>query len=243
MCGRIALYTPPHRLARFLEATLAAGLDPHLAASWNVAPTDSLFGVTDRGSGRVLDAYRWGLVPSFAKNTSGASRLINARAESVATKPSFRDAFRRHRLLVPVDGFYEWDRRGTTKVPHYFTRSDGAPMVLAGLYEHWRDATDRDAGWLTTCTVVTTTTGPDLDGIHDRMPVVLESDVHDLWLTAGDDEEEAALLALCTPARKGTLEHHPVGSAVGNVANNCPELIDSVASSGGEPSEQRLFEA
>jgi putative SOS response-associated peptidase YedK len=241
MCGRIALYTPPYRLARLLDATLAAGLDPELPASWNVAPTDTLFGVTDRGGGRILDAYRWGLVPSFAKDRSGASRLINARAETVATKPSFRDAFRRQRVLVPVDGFYEWDRRGTTKVPHYFTRTDGAPMVLAGLYEHWRDPSDREAAWLTTCTVVTTTTGEDLDGIHDRMPVVLERDTHDLWLAAGDDEE-SALLALCTPARTGTLAHHRVDPAVGNVANNRPKLIEPVAGDAAGPDELRLFE-
>lgn len=229
MCGRIALYTPPQRLARLLEASLAAGLDPDgTAASWNVGPTATLFGVKDRGQGRVLDAYRWGLVPSWAKDPSVGSRMFNARAETVATKPSFRDAFQRHRLLVPVDGFYEWDRRGTTRVPHYFTRADGEPIVLAGLYDRWRDWSDRDGPWLVTCTVLTTTPGPDLDGIHDRMPVVVERGAHDLWLTGGDDEGDA-LRALCAPSPRGTLVHHPVDPKVGNVRNDSPELIEAVA--------------
>jgi putative SOS response-associated peptidase YedK len=228
MCGRIALYTPPFRLARLLEAALAAGLDPDGQPSWNVGPQATLLGVADRGRGRVLDEYRWGLVPSWVNDPSVGSRMFNARSETVATKPSFRTAFERHRLLVPVDGFYEWDRRGAATVPHYFTRADGEPVVLAGLYEHWRDRTVEDAPWLQTCTVLTTTPGPDTDGIHDRMPVVLERDAVDLWLTAGDDEL-GAVLSLCAPARAGTLVHHPVDRRVGSVRNDWPELIDAVA--------------
>jgi putative SOS response-associated peptidase YedK len=228
MCGRIALYTPPLRLARLLEAALAAGLDPDGTASWNVAPTATLFGVAGRGHGRVLDAYGWGLVPSWVDEPSVGSRMFNARAETVTTKPAFRDAFERRRLLVPVDGFYEWDGRGAARVPHYFTRADGEPIVLAGLYERWRDRTVPEAPWLVTCTVLTTTPGPDLDGIHDRMPVVVERDAHDVWLTAGADERDA-LLALCAPAPGGTLVHHPVGTKVGNVRNDSPELIEAVA--------------
>jgi putative SOS response-associated peptidase YedK len=232
MCGRIALFTPPLRLARLLEAALAAGLDPDGAASWNVGPTATLFGVADRGQGRVLDAYGWGLVPSWSKDPTVGSRMFNARAETVATKPSFRDAFQRHRLLVPVDGFYEWDRRDGARVPHYFTRADREPMVLAGLFDHWRDWSDREGPWLATCTVITTTSGKDLDGIHDRMPVVVERDAHDLWLTAGEDEVDA-LHALCAPSLRGTLVHHPVGPKVGNVRNDSPELIEAVAPAGG----------
>lgn len=228
MCGRIALYTPPFRLARLLEAALAAGLDPDGQPSWNVGPTAMLLGVADRGRGRILDEYRWGLVPSWAKDPSVGSRMFNARCETVLTKPSFGAAFERRRLLVPVDGFYEWDRRGGAKEPHYFTRHDGEPMVLAGLYEFWRDRATPDAPWLRTCTVLTTTPGPDMDGIHDRMPVVLERDVHDLWLSGGGDERDA-LQVLCTPARAGTLVHHAVDRRVGSVQNDGPELIDALA--------------
>ncbi len=227
MCGRIALFTPPGRLARLYEASLAAGLDPDGTASWNVGPTATLFGVANRGRGRVLDAYRWGLVPSFATDPTVGSRMFNARAETVATKPSFRDAFERRRLLVPVDGFYEWDRRTVARVPHYFARADGEPLVLAGLYDRWRDPSDREGPWLATCTVLTTTPGPDLDGIHDRMPVIVERGAHDLWLTAGDDEADA-LRSLLAPSPRGTLVHHAVSTRVGNVRNDSPELIDAV---------------
>jgi putative SOS response-associated peptidase YedK len=230
MCGRIALYTPPARLARLLEAALAAGLDPDGEPSWNVPPQETLFGVADRGAGkgRVLDAYRWGLVPSWVDDPKVGNRMFNARCETITTKPSYRTAFERHRLLIPVDGFYEWDRRDGAKVPHYFTRADGEPLVLAGLYEFWRDRATPGAEWLQTCTVLTTTPGRDMDDIHDRMPVVLERDAFETWLTGTDDEHDA-VVGLCTPARAGTLVHHPVGGRVGNVDNDGPELIDAVA--------------
>ncbi len=229
MCGRIALFTPPQRLARLLEAALAAGIDPDGEASWNVGPQRELFGVADAGRGRVLGQYRWGLVPWWAADPSQSRQSFNARAETVATKPSFRDAFERQRLLVPVDGFFEWDRRTEDKVPHYFTRTDGGPLVLAGLYDRWRDrAAPRDAPRLATCAVVTTTPGEDIDGIHNRMPVVLEPDSYELWLTGTMDERDA-LLGLLRPAEPGTLVHHLVDRRVGNVANDGPELIDALA--------------
>lgn len=238
MCGRIALYTPPARLARLLDAALAAGLEGHEPApSWNVPPQETLFGVADRGEGRVLDVYRWGLVPSWSKGPEVGVRAFNARAESLEDRPLFRDAFRRHRLCVPVDGFYEWDRRGGRREPHFFHRADGDVLVLAGLFEYWRERGRRDAPWLVTCTVVTTTPGADLDGIHDRQPVVLERDTIDLWLTGSEDELDA-VHELCRPCAPGTLVHHVVGQRVGNVNNDGPELIDAVAASGS----QQLFE-
>jgi putative SOS response-associated peptidase YedK len=231
MCGRIALFTPPGRLARLLDATLAAGLDPEGRPSWNIGPQRQLFGVSEQGALRVLDRYRWGLVPSWSKDPSIGNKMFNARSETVATKPSFRSAFKRQRLLIPVDGFYEWDRRGGAKVPHFFTRTDGSPIVLAGLYERWHDPEAApDAPSLQTCTVLTTTPGDDIDGIHDRMPVILERDSFELWLTAADDEREA-LESLCRPTPRGTLVHHVVDSRVGNVRNDGPELIEAAAGS------------
>ena len=229
MCGRIALYTPPKRLARLLEAALAVGVDPAGEPSWNVGPTRQLFGVADRGDGRVLDEYRWGLVPSWTKDPSVGNRMFNARCETVTSKPSFRSALLRRRLLLPVDGFFEWDHSAAAKVPHFFRRADGDPVVFAGLYEFWRDRTiGPGAPWLRTCTLLTTTAGADMDGIHDRMPVVLERDAFDLWLS-GDDGELDAVESLCAPAPAGTLVHHSVDSRVGNVNNDWPELIDAVA--------------
>ena len=229
MCGRIALYTPPRALARLLDAAIAAGIDPEGTPSWNVAPTRTLFGVADVRGSRVLDEYRWGLVPWWSKDPAGGAKTFNARAETAADRPSFRDAFRSQRLLLPVDGFFEWDRRGAQKVPHFFTRADGGPVVLAGLYDRWRDPRAPDAAPLVTCTVLTTTPGTDIDGIHDRMPVVVEPAAYDLWLTAGGDELDA-VQGLCVPAAAGTLVHHPVDPKVGNVANDSPELIAAAAS-------------
>jgi putative SOS response-associated peptidase YedK len=236
MCGRIALYTPPARLARLLDAATAAGVETDAVPSWNVTPQRTLFGVADDGGGRVLDAYTWGLIAWWAKDASTSNRMFNARAETMASRPAYRDAFARQRLLVPVDGFFEWDHRAGSKEPHFFTRADGEALVLAGLFDRWRDPDGPpDAPRRRTCTVVTTTPGPDLDGIHDRMPVVLEPDAYDLWLTRADDELDA-VKALCAPAARGTLVHHLVDRAVGDVRNDRPELIDPV-----EP-ELRLFD-
>jgi len=227
MCGRIALFTPPARMARLLDATLAAGCDPEGHPSWNIGPTQRIDGVRAIEGDRILDRYRWGLIPSWAKDASIATRTFNARSETAASKPSFRSAYKVRRLLVPIDGFYEWDRRATPKPqPHYFSRTDGQPMVLAGLWESWHDpaATD-DAAPLTTATILTTVSGDDIDGIHDRMPVVLEPETFDLWLSDDADETEA-IATLLRPAETGTLIHHAVGRQVGNVRNDGPELVE-----------------
>ena len=226
MCGRIALFTPPARMARLLEATLADGIDPEGRPSWNIGPTRHIDGVLDEGGQRVLDRFRWGLLPSWAKDASFASRTFNARSETVATKPSFRAAYKSRRLLVPIDGFYEWDRREKPKPqPHFFHSPDGSPLVLAGLWETWTDPSDPDAAPLRSATILTTEAGPDMDGIHDRMPVVLEAPTFDLWLSASSDELDA-LEGLLRPAPAGTLAHHPVDRAVGSVRNDGPELVE-----------------
>lgn len=228
MCGRIALFSPPARLARFLDAALAAGLDPEGHPSWNVGPQRRLFGVVEHDGARVLDCYRWGLVPSWAKEASIGNRLFNARGETVAEKPSFRSAFAKRPCVIPVDGFYEWDHRpGRGRRPHYFTRLDEEPLLFAGLYEHWRNPQDPSAEPLATCTIITTSPSVDLEEIHDRMPVVLSSDDVETWLNVedcGPDER----LQLLRPAPKGTLTHYGVDTAVGSVKNDGPELTEPV---------------
>src|SRR5271165_83222 len=161
MCGRFALYSPPARLSRYFQATLGDDVDPDGVPSWNVAPTTDVLGLRARKGGAaadgattigaagtppvppvalVLNRYRWGLVPWFAKDPSGGNRLFNARAESVLTKPSFRAAFRARRLVVPADGFYEWRKSPSGhRQPYFFTRTDGEPLAFAGLWEGWRD--------------------------------------------------------------------------------------------------------
>ncbi len=244
MCGRFALYTPPARLARYFGASLADGVDSAFHPSWNVAPTDQVLGVRERpprpGSGpdgpgseterapeRLLMSFRWGLIPWWSKDAKSGSRLFNARSESVATKASFREAFRERRIIVPADGFYEWHKTKTgQRQPHYFSRVDGEPIAFAGLAERWREkGAPKDAPYVRSCTVITTPGGADMEGIHDRMPVILDPATFDLWLDpANEDTEE--LLALLRPPPAGTVLHHPVGPRVGSVRNNDPALIE-----------------
>jgi putative SOS response-associated peptidase YedK len=230
MCGRIALFTPPAHLARFLDAALAADLDLDEPPSWNVGPQRTLFAVTERDDTRVLDRYRWGLVPSWSKDPSVGNRLFNARGETVTEKPSFRNAFAKRPCAIPVDGFYEWDHRpGRNRQPHYFTRVDEAPLVFAGLYEFWRDDALANAELLATCTIITTTPSEDMDELHDRMPVVLNPDDVETWINAnvhGPDERQLLL----RPAPAGTLTHYGVNTAVGSVKNDGPELTEPIES-------------
>ena len=243
MCGRFALFTPPARMARYFGASLAEGVDPEHRPSWNVAPTDEVLGVrdrparqegerTDKGAGepeRLLMSFRWGLIPWWSKDAKSGSRLFNARSETVATKASFRDAFRERRIIVPADGFYEWHRTNSGgRQPYYFSRADGAPLAFAGLAERWRpkDA-PKDTPLIRSCTVITTTGGPDMTGIHDRMPVILDHATFDLWLNP-DNEDTEELRALLRPPPAGTVVHHHVGTRIGNVRNNDPALIEAV---------------
>jgi putative SOS response-associated peptidase YedK len=226
VCGRIALFTPPERLARLLEATLAAGVDPEGQPSWNVGPQRSLFAVSDE-DGRILDRYTWGLVPSWAKDPTIGNKLFNARGETVAEKPSFRTAFAKRPCVIPVDGFYEWDRRGGTKEPHFFTRTDDDVMLLAGLFELPRERPGEDAPRRRTCTVITTSPSDDLNGIHDRMPVILEPSEVEVWLDLST-KAAGVRVALLDSAPKGTLEHYRVATTVGNVRNDGPELIEPI---------------
>jgi putative SOS response-associated peptidase YedK len=239
MCGRFALFSPPARLGRLFAATPARDLPPGFAPSWNVAPTDTVLGVRERrnrdGAGdpeapRVLDQFRWGLVPSWSKSFPTGARSFNARAETVATKPSFQRALSARRLVVPADGFYEWQhldrRRG---VPHFFHRRDGTPMALAGLWELWRagEGADGHGDWLQSCTIITTEPSVDMAGIHDRMPVVLAPEAVDVWLDP-DPVDPEELEALLRPAKPGTLSQYAVSRRVGDVRVNSPDLIDPV---------------
>jgi putative SOS response-associated peptidase YedK len=198
---------------------------------------------------RQLRVLRWGLVPSWAKDPSIGSRLINARMETVADKPAFRRAFARRRCLLPADGYYEWyagdagadnprasrARSGRpAKQPFFIRPSDGGVLAMAGLYEFWRDpAADPDdpAAWLTTCTVITTQAVDAVGRIHDRMPMLVEPDRFTQWLdpTVADTELVRGLLV---PAAPGRLDAYPVSTAVNNVRNNGPELIEPVPAAG-----------
>jgi putative SOS response-associated peptidase YedK len=233
MCGRTTSYTPPQRLAEIFDAELPADLDePQDGPHWNIGPTDTLFGLA--GSPRsepgdahlVLDGYRWGLIPSWSKSKNQGNRLFNARAESLTTRPAFRKAFRSRRLAVVVDGFFEWRKDpGNKRQPFYFHRGDGFPMTFAGLWETWPDPDTNS--WLHSCTIITTTAGPDMKGIHDRMPVILERADLDPWLRSGH-ASESELMEFLKPAPADTLVRYPVGQRVGNVRNDDPALLEPI---------------
>ncbi|HVF05737.1 MAG TPA: SOS response-associated peptidase [Frankiaceae bacterium] len=208
MCGRYSASRPPD----LTEETYAARVvDEPPPPSWNVAPTDPVSVVVDRGEGRELRTLRWGLIPSWADDPRIASRLINARAETVAEKPAFRSALVRRRCLVPADGWYEWRQ----KRPHFISRAE--PIAFAGLYER--------NGETRTFTIVTTEAAPDVAYLHDRMPVVLPPDVWDEWLDPANDDA-AALCGLLLP--QTGFAAYEVSTAVNDVRRDGPELLAPV---------------
>jgi putative SOS response-associated peptidase YedK len=169
---------------------------------------------------RSLRVLRWGLVPSWAKDAKGAARLINARSETLTSKPAFRSAYARRRCLVPADGYFEWQRDGTAKQPWFLTSRDGAPLPMAGLYEVWGR---EDGERLWTCTVITTDAADELGHIHDRTPLLVPREAWRRWL---DPEVEDPGQDLLVPATPGVLDAWPVSPAVGNVRVNGPELVE-----------------
>ena len=190
-----------------------------LAPSWNVAPTDPVSIVAVREGRRRLRVARWGLVPSWASDPKVGARFINARSETLADKPAFRSAYTRRRCLVPADGYYEWKVEGTGKQPWFLSDRTGDPLAMAGLYELWRAAPD--SPWLVSCTIVTTSAPDELGEIHDRTPLLVPRPAWRTWL----DPAVADPGDLLVPGVAGVLDAWPVGTAVGNVRNDGPELV------------------
>ena len=177
--------------------------------------------VRERDGARHLDMLRWGLLPKWSKDASGAAKMINARSETIAEKPAYRDAFRARRCLVPADGFYEWQVRGKTKQPYRISLADGGIFAFAGLWESWADPNDGGA-MVETYTVATVVAAASIAHIHHRMPVILEAEDYQAWLT-GDVEAAGALLK---PLEDAKLQSFEVSPRVGNVRNDDPELLE-----------------
>lgn len=235
MCGRFVVANVGSELVGVLRVDVEG--DDLPAPSYNVAPTDRVAIVLDSAKTepptRRLEAARWGLVPSWAKDPSVGVRAINARSEEVENKPLFRQALIKRRAVVPSSGYYEWKTEEGVKTPHYIHPADGSPLLFAGLYEWWKDpskADDDPARWLLSFTIMTRDAIGPLGSIHDRMPLFLDADHADAWLDPTTDNVGDVLDAAidAAPALADTLESYIVDRAVGNVRNNSPELIEPI---------------
>jgi putative SOS response-associated peptidase YedK len=245
MCGRfVSARKRAELLAEFRveRDQVTESLQP----DYNVAPTKPVYAVLTRGArdsghsggdgkpdvARQLRVVRWGLVPSWAKELSIGSRLINARVETVDSKPAFRQAFKRRRCLLPADGYYEWqpvEEGGRVhKQPYFIHRADSGVLAFAGLYEIWRDKSvpeEQPGAWLWTAVIITTRAEDEIGQIHDRMPMVIEPDRWDDWLDPGDTDPARVRLLLAAAA-EGGLTSYPVARDVNAVRNNGPRLIE-----------------
>jgi len=228
VCGRYASARSVDVLAGHFDADLVDELD--LPPRYNVAPTDQVVVVVSRGEGRALVAMRWGLVPPWAADPSGAAKRINARVETVGERPAYRTALAQRRCLVPTDGYYEWHsaHAGAPKQPHFIQAADGAPLAFAGLWERWYGGPGGPDGPLLTCTVLTTASAGRVAHLHDRMPLVLPPSVWADWLDVSR-VDAAGALEIATAAGVPDLVAHPVSMRVGDVRAQGPDLITEVS--------------
>lgn len=230
MCGRFTLTLDPIELRQAFDL---GEMPEEWLPRFNIAPSQPVAVVADAKTRNVV-FMRWGLVPSWAKDISIGNRLINARSETLTEKPSFRTAFARRRCLVLADGFYEWkksEKKGPSQ-PYYYQLRDGSPFAFAGLWETWQSPEDDD---LKSCTIITTTANELVARVHDRMPVILNSQTGWQWLEGGSNE---ALMALLKPYPPGEMEAYPVSRMVNDPAKDGPELIRPLA--GGYRDESQL---
>lgn len=225
MCGRFAQPRSSEELARLFGASDAAALP---GDRFNVAPTDEVAAVVERHGQRTVDAFRWGLVPVWSASRREGSRMINARSETVETSTAFRDAFRRHRCIIPADAFYEWVRvmapgrmRPVRAEPSAIRRADGEPLAFAGLWAVWHDPATGER--LLSATILTTVANEVVAPVHDRMPVVLDRTDWDAWLDATSPVH--LLRPLLRPAPDEDLVRYPVSPAVNNVRSQGAELL------------------
>jgi len=214
MCGRFAFYSPTEAAAALFGAVASLDTKPR----YNIAPTQDVATIrNDKEGERELVMLRWGLVPFWAKDPSIGNRMINARGETVAEKPSYRNAYKHRRCLVLADGFYEWQRQGDTKTPFFISLASGEPFALAGLWENW---TDKETGEsLQTTTLITTDANEFMAQLHHRMPVVLEADSATEWL-AGSNELLDDVASITPP-----LQAWPVDRRVNNARNEGEDLV------------------
>lgn len=226
MCGRFVSASPPAEIAAYFGAEVVADLEPR--PNFNVAPTTDVLVVYDADGERRLDAFRWGLVPTWAKDLSIGSKMINARAETVAEKNAFRSSFAKRRCIVPATGFYEWKATvgEKRKQPFFIHRPDGEPYAFAGLWAQWT-GTDAEGGPIVvrSTTIITCIANEAMSLLHDRMPVMLAPSDWSCWLDP-DQHDTDVLTPLLVPAPSELIAAHEVSTDVNSVRNNRPDLID-----------------
>lgn len=223
MCGRYRLSRRKQIIEEYFDS---APWEEDWNPRYNIAPTQSIPIVrqNQREPIRDFSLVHWGLIPSWAKDLSGAASMINARSETAATKPAFREAMKLRRCLVPADGFYEWQRRGSAKQPFCFEVGDGGLFAFAGLWERWRDPSGQS---VKTCSILTTAPNAVTSAIHDRMPIILDRDSYDLWLDPGM-QNVAAISELLKPYDARLMRCYPVSTRINHVANDDEECLRPV---------------
>jgi len=216
MCGRYSLSTSPETIAEIFGVQHITQFEPR----YNIAPTQivPIVRLEPKTDERRIDLLKWGLVPSWADDPSIGSRMINARSETVAEKPSFRSAFKSRRCIVPVDGFYEWRKTGGGKIPHLIRRESGAPFGFAGLWEQWKGPSET----IESFSILTTEANDLMRPIHDRMPVILQTDDYEPWLDSKTTAQ--ALHDLLRPEEDGKLVAFPISTRVNSPANDDPTI-------------------
>jgi len=233
--------TDPSEVARIFDAELRASDATTLAElgpRYNVAPTQPLTVVVEREDGRFVEAHRWGLVPAWARSVAQGARMINARAETVASSPAFRASFLRRRCIVPADGFYEWLREGRQRQPYLLAPLHPRPLALAGLWAPWREPASGE--WLLSAAVVTTCANRTVGRLHDRMPVILAPEAWPLWLDPAMSDG-GLLRDLLEPAPEGLLAMRPVSRRLNSPHNEGPELLVPEAEVGPADEPLTLF--
>lgn len=217
MCARFVFFS-----GRAFGEEFGVVAVPDITPRYNIAPTQLVLGVVQTPEGREVAEFQWGLVPGWAQDPTTGTKLINARAETLAEKPSFKEAYRKRRCLIPTDGFYEWKGPPKDKQPYYVT-CEHHPFAFAGLWERWRGP----EGELLTCTLVTTEANGLMEQFHDRMPAILSPDEYAMWLDP--DAPQPVLDGLLDPYPANEMSTYTVGKAVGNSKNDDPSLIEPVA--------------
>jgi len=233
VCGRFVSSSSAEKIAEYFGAAFEGET---LGENYNVAPTNDIYAVVAGPDGQPrLEVFHWGLIPVWAKDRKLGQKMINARAETIGSKPAFKGVFKKYRCIIPMDGFYEWQagqpggpqtKSGKpAKQPMFINRLDGEPLAVAGLWSAWRDPAEEGSDWLHTATVVTTSANGTMAPIHDRMPVILPQSAWSTWLDAANDDT-AALSELLIPASDDLLQVRAVGLDVNNVRNKGAHLTD-----------------